>query len=268
MRCFAAFLKKEARAGALYRTDFLLKLCYGLIAMYGIRCLWAALYAQNPAIVGRDLPSMVTYAMMAVALDMVFYPSAVESAPHLYIAQQIRTGRIDTDLLRPVHFQSQILLRDASATLFGMLGLVLPGWGIAVVFFGMQLPVSAFHALAFLLSCVLSYLILFSLNFLLGMICFLTTDIRNITMAYGGLLGLLSGKLIPIWLYPSWMQAVCEALPFRCIFETPLNIYTGACGRQATLGSVLLQAFWVALLLALGRAAWSRVYRRLSVQGG
>lgn len=139
MRCFAAFLKKEARAGALYRTDFLLKLCYGLIAMYGIRCLWAALYAQNPAIVGRDLPSMVTYAMMAVALDMVFYPSAMESAPHLYIAQQIRTGRIDTDLLRPVHFQSQILLRDASATLFGMLGLVLPGWGIAVVFFGMQL---------------------------------------------------------------------------------------------------------------------------------
>lgn len=268
MRCFAAFLKKEARAGSLYRTDFLLKLCYGLIAMYGIRCLWVALYAQNPAIVGRDLPSMVTYAMLAVALDMVFYPSAMESAPHLYIAQQIRTGRIDTDLLRPMHFQSQILLRDASAILFGLLGLVLPGWVISVVFFGMQLPATAFHAFAFLFSCGFSYLILFSLNFLLGMVCFLTTDIRNITMAYGGLLGILSGKLIPIWLYPSWLQTLCEALPFRCIFETPLNIYTGAYGQAEALGSMLLQAVWAALLLAFGRFVWGRVYRRLSVQGG
>lgn len=77
MRCFVAFLKIELRSIGLYRADFLLKLLYGLIAMYGVRCLWGTLYAQNPAMVGRPLPSMITYAMLAAALDIIFYPPAL-----------------------------------------------------------------------------------------------------------------------------------------------------------------------------------------------
>ena len=115
---------------------------------------------------------------------------------------------------------------------------------------------------------IITFLILFSLNFMLGMVCFATTEIRQITMAYSGILTILSGKLIPNWLYPEWMQAVIEILPFRCVFETPLNIYTGAASRVDIVYSLLLQAAWAAVLFLLGKIMWLGVHKHLAVQGG
>lgn len=268
MRFFTAFFKTEKRSAGLYRVDFLLKVLYSFIAMYGVRSLWAALYAQDPAIVGRPLSSMITYAMLAMALDIIFYPSALATAPQNYIARQVRTGCIDTDLLRPVDLQWQLLAHNGAAALFGVLWLVLPAWFLSVLFLGMELPSSPLYGAAFLASGVFSFFILFSLNFLLGMVCFSTTSIRQITMAYSGVLSLLSGNLIPKWLYPEWMQTVINILPFRCIFETPLNIYTGAVSEAEITDSLLLQIMWIAALLLLGKIMWLGVHKRLVVQGG
>ncbi|MEY8575651.1 ABC-2 family transporter protein [Oscillospiraceae bacterium 21-37] len=268
MKIFAKCLHTEQRSAGLYRMDFLLKVLYSIIAMYGVRSLWVALYAQDPAIVGRPLPSMITYAMLAVALDIIFYPSALSTAPQNYISQQVRTGRIDTDLLRPVDLQRQLLARNGGAAMFGAVWLVMPAWLLGVLFLGMELPPTLLHGMAFLVSGVLSFLILFSLNFMLGMVCFATTEIRQITMAYSGILTILSGKLIPNWLYPEWMQSLISVLPFRYIFETPLNVYTGAVGGREIVYNLLLQAAWVAVLLLLGKVMWLGVHKRLAVQGG
>lgn len=268
MKIFVAFLKTEIRFAGLYRADFLLKVLYSLIAMYGVRSLWSALYAQDPSIVGRPLPSMITYAMLAVALDIIFYPSALSDAPQNYIAAQVRTGRIDTDLLRPVDLQEQLLARNSGAALFGAVWLVLPAWFLGVLFLGMELPSGLIYGVAFLVSVILSFLILFSLNFMLGMVCFATANIRQITMAYSGILTILSGKLIPNWLYPEWMQVFINVLPFRCIFETPLNVYTGAVNSREIIYSLLLQLMWVVVLFAIGKGMWFSLHKRLTIQGG
>ena len=68
MKIFLASLRMEKRSTGIYRVDFLLKVMYSIIAMYGVRSLWAALYAQDPSIVGRPLSSMITYAMLALSL--------------------------------------------------------------------------------------------------------------------------------------------------------------------------------------------------------
>ncbi len=268
MRVFSCWFKTEMRSAGLYRVDFVLRLFYSLIAMYGVCSLWRALYSQSPDIVGRPLPAMVTYAMLAVALDIIFYPSALKSAPQNYIADQIRTGRIDTDLLRPLGLQCQLLVRNGAAAFFSLLWLVLPAWSLGVLFLGMELPATPVCGVAFLISVAMSFLILFSLNFLLGMVCFVTTDIKQITMAYSGILTILSGKLIPNWLYPDWMQAMIRVLPFRCIFEIPLNIYTGVLNGVEIGQEICLQVFWSVLLFGLGRLLWAGVHRYLTVQGG
>lgn len=268
MRVFAAFLKTEGHSAGIYRVDFLLKVAYSVIAMYGVRSLWTALYAQDASMVGRPLDSMITYAMLAVALDIIFYPSALSTAPQNYISGQVRSGRIDTDLLRPMGLQGQLLARNAGAALFGAVWLVFPAWLLGVLFLGMKLPSGLAGGIGFAVSGLLSFFILFSLNFLLGMVCFVTTNIRQITMAYSGILTLLSGKLIPNWLYPGWMQAVVHVLPFRCVFEIPLNIYTGAVtGRQAV-EEILLQAVWAGVLFWAGHLVWTKVHGYLTVQGG
>lgn len=268
MKIFGAFLKTEQRSAGLYRADFFIKVLYSLIAMYGVRSLWLSLYAQDPTIVGRPLPSMITYAMLAIALDIIFYPSALSTAPQNYIAQQVRTGRIDTDLLRPMDLQNQLLFRNCGAALFGAIWFVLPAWLLGVLFLDMELPPSLLYGVAFLVSAIFSFVILFSLNFMLGLVCFVTTNIRQINMAYSGILTVLSGKLIPNWLYPEWMQVLINVLPFRCIFETPLNFYTGAVSSMEIVYHLLLQIVWMVVLFLLGKVQWLGVQKRLTVQGG
>lgn len=267
MKCYAAFLRQQLRSLTLYRFEFFVKSLYGLIAMYGARCLWVALHNQNPALLERSLPAMITYAMLAMALDIVFYPSG-ENSVDQYMNNQVRTGAIDTDLLRPLDFQLQMLYRNSSYILTMLLMLVIPACVIGVLCMGMQLLASMLHAAAFAVSLVLAYLVLFSLNFLLGLLSMITMNIKQITWAYRGLVSLLSGKLVPLWLFPAGMQAVMNLLPFRCIFDIPLNIYTGVLNGGELVGQLTFQAAWACILFAVGRVAWHAVHKRMTVQGG
>ncbi|MDD3411283.1 MAG: ABC-2 family transporter protein [Eubacteriales bacterium] len=263
MRCFLASFRKELHCAGLYRFDFALRIAYSLIAMYGYRCLWTALYAQNPAVAGRDLPSMITYAMLAALLGLLFNPFDRAAAPHQYLADQIRTGAISSDLLRPMNLQNQLLMRSASSVLFTLLALALPAWAL-----GVGLPASPLCAAGFFCSLALGYVVSFSLNFLLGLICFVTLDIRSVVFAYVGVTRIFSGELIPFELFPDWLRPLCRALPFQYMASAPLNIYTGQYAPPEMLRVLAMEACWAAALLAAGRLLWRAVHRRLIVQGG
>lgn len=267
MRCYSAFLRQQLRALTLYRFEFFVKIIYGLIAMYGARCLWVALHVQNPDLLERSLPSMVTYAMLAMALDIVFYPSGDNSVDK-YMSERVRSGSIDIDLLRPVNFQLQQLYRNSSYVFTVTVILVLPACIIGILFFDMQLPASLTHTLAFAMSLVLAYLVLFSMNFLLGLVSMITINIKHISWAYRSMIGLFSGKLIPLWIFPSEMQGLINLLPFRCVFDIPLNIYTGELNGSVLFWQMLLQLFWTIVLWCSGQAVWLIVRKRLTVQGG
>ena len=267
MRCYIAFLRQQIRALTLYRFEFFVKIIYGLIAMYGAHCLWTALYTQDPALLERSLPSTITYAMLAMALDIVFYPSGDNSVDK-YMSERVRSGSIDIDLLRPVNFQLQQLYRNSSYVFTVTVILVLPACIVGILILDMQMPASLTHTLAFAMSLVLAYLVLFSMNFLLGLVSMITINIKHISWAYRSMSGLFSGKLIPLWIFPSEMQGLINLLPFRCVFDIPLNIYTGELQGSVLFLHMLLQLFWAIVLWCSGQAVWLIVRKRLTVQGG
>ncbi|MDD2202762.1 MAG: ABC transporter permease [Firmicutes bacterium] len=72
-----------------------------------------------------------------------------------------------------------------------------------------------------------------------------------------------SGALIPIYLYPKWLQRILSWLPFAHMADTPVAIASG--GSPGKLG---VQILWAAGLLWVGAALWRRRMRRLDVYGG
>lgn len=198
---------------------------------------------------------------------MIFYPAG-DNSVHTYMNDQIRKGCIDTDLLRPMGFQRQMLYRNSSRIISLALFLVVPACLLAQLFMGQQLPATVFHALAFIPSLVLAYFVLFSLNFLLGLLGIMILNIKQISWAYRSLVCLLSGQLIPLWLFPENVQSVLHLLPFRCIFDIPLNIYIGAVGANNLPSSLLFQLLWACGLMLLGQFLWRLTRKRITVQGG
>jgi ABC-2 type transport system permease protein len=206
---------------------------------------------------------MVTYGILGMALEIF-----LDVGPEWYIAQQVRTGAIDTDLMKPLDFHFHMLARSSGEMLFGLGILAVPAFVIGHSFFGLHLPSSLMDGLLFLASLILSFLVFFHLSFLLGSLTVITLDIRSIAWAYFSLVSFFSGQIVPLWLFPDVLRRVAELLPFQAIYFIPMSIYIKTLKGNDALQALGLQAFWTILLVLFSRWAWNKVNVRLTVQGG
>jgi ABC-2 type transport system permease protein len=265
MKIFWSFARQSFHNTAVYRFDFWLQLVGTFLMMYSVYWIWKILYAQNTGAFGVSVEQMITYGALGMALETIFHPGR---GPQFYMASQLKTGAIDTDLLKPLDFHVHMLARNFGELFFRFVTLSIPAVTIGIVFLDVRPPVDALHGGLFLISLLLGFLVLFSLNFLLGMLAVITLDIRSISWAYNGFVRFFSGQMVPLWLFPGFLAAAANALPFKSIYFIPISIYIGQLDTEAALQGLLFQAIWFCVLMLMGRLIWSRVHAKLVVQGG
>ncbi|NMB25111.1 MAG: hypothetical protein GX986_06210 [Firmicutes bacterium] len=266
MRAFQAFVRQAFHNTSIYRFSFWMQIVYAFITMYSAKWIWLTLHAQSPETVGIGVGEITTYAMVAMSLEMIFWPSRY--GPQNYMARQVRTGAIDTDLLKPMDFQAYMLGRNLGEIIFRFFVLVLPTWVVGVMILDMQMPASLLDGVLFVISLSLGYLVLFSMNFLFGLLAMVAINIQYIMWAHNAMVRFFAGQLIPLWLFPGALRTLAYILPFRCIYSIPLTFYIGNVPTERILSDLLLQVVWAAALTIIGRLLWRRVHFRLAVQGG
>ena len=265
MRTFWAFMRGSFKKSAVYRFDFFLRLLMPYLMMYSVHWLWRTLYAENPHAFPMSLEQIVTYGTLSMAMNTVFNPGW---GPQTFIAQLIKTGAITVELLKPLDFQVYVFSRTVGESAFRFAFLMMPSVLIGHLFLGLAFPGSLSAALLYFLSCLLGFIILFALNFLLGLLSVITLSITNISWAYLGIVQFCSGQIVPLSLFPHVIGTVLELLPFPCIYFVPISIYVGQRNGLPALNAILLQSVWAVLLIAAGRVFWLATQRRLVVQGG
>lgn len=266
MSLFWMFSRQGFLNLSAYRLNFWSEMFALFVQIYVVHTLWSVLYHQTPQTFGTvSLQAMITYAVLGMILDMIL---TTDIGPHQYLTNQIKTGMITNDLLRPLDFPLHMMLRFAGETMARTVFYVLPPLIAAYWLFDLTMPGSLAQLGWFLISLVLSWFIMFFSNFLFGFIAFKTLDLIGFMFTYWAMLRFLSGQLIPIWMYPEWMQKWIGVLPFQSIFYTPLSIYTNRVSGEGAWQMVAEQAVWVMVLYVIVRVAWTRVQRQLVVQGG
>ncbi|MFC4767411.1 ABC transporter permease [Effusibacillus consociatus] len=249
-----------------YRVNFWSEMFALFVQIFVVMTLWKVLHNQAPPIFGTiSLEAMITYAVIGMILNMIL---TTDMGPHQYLSAQIKSGMITSDLLRPLDFPLHMILRFSGETMARTVFYVMPPLIASYLLFDLTLPAGIGQLGWFLLSLVFSWLILFFCNFLFGLISFKTLDLVGFFFTYWAMMRFLSGQLIPIWLYPDWMQKIILYLPFQSIFYTPLSIYINKLTGAEVWQAVLQQAIWTVILYAFVRLAWSRIHRQLVVQGG
>jgi ABC-2 type transport system permease protein len=79
---------------------------------------------------------------------------------------------------------------------------------------------------------------------------------------------ILTGMVVPLPLFPDWLQPFLRWQPLRGIVDVPYRIYSGDILPRTAMGELLQQVLWVALLIWLGRWLLTVSIRRLVIQGG
>jgi len=264
MNILRAFIRTAFYDAFIYKVDFWLAIPILFVRMYASYSIWSILYQQSPDAFGVGVEQMTTYGVLGVLLLTV-----MDAAQHIqhYIAMQVREGKLELDLMKPLDFMFHMFGRSIGIVSVLALARLLPSLILAVLFLDFRPPVSLQAGLAFLLSLVLGYLIFFCASFMFGLLSIITLDIRSYDWAYRAIIRFVSGQIVPLWMFPPVLAAVAAVLPFQAVFATPMSIYIGL--YEDGLSKVLLsQLAWLIGLLVAARFFWLRVQRRITIQGG
>lgn len=265
MKLTFAFFRQSFHNTAVYKFEFWLQLFNTFLLMYAVHWVWKVLYGQNPDAFGVNLQQMISYGILGIAFELIFYHT---DGPNTYISKSVKSGAITNELIKPLDFHLHMFSRNLGEICFKFLILVIPSIIIAYIFLDL-IPIENFLTLIyFLTSFLLGYLVLFSLNFLIGLIAIITLDIDGIEWGYYALLRFFGGQMIPLWLFPSFLEGISNILPFKAIYYIPMSIYIGKFNSNEIIEALLFQGLWLLILVIFGRLLWRLVYSRVTVQGG
>ena len=263
LRTLRALFMRAVRASFSYKPALLMSLVSTGFAYAIPMLVWSHIYGENGAKPALPAESLFPYLLIAGCLNFTFAMNV-----EWRIGQRIRMGLIATDLLRPVDFQLAQLAQALSDGLFNIV-LVLPIYVATLLFWGGHaLPHGAAALLAFCVSVLFSFIILFAVSYIFVQASFVTYSGYGVFVARNALQQTFSGLSAPLILFPAKLRAVAEWLPFRHTIHTPVSIYLGWLKGADVWRAPGAQAAWALGLLALGRFLLGRALRRFEIQGG
>jgi viologen exporter family transport system permease protein len=225
--------------------------------------IWKAIYAHSTSIEGFDFAHLMTYVGVGWVIRSFYFNNIDQD-----IAYQVIEGRLAMDLIKPVNIQIMYVARAAGESVFRLALLTIPTGLVLFMVYPLRRPASLGHAVAFLLSVCMSFLIVAAINFAVGTFALRLQSILGLMRAKFFLLELFSGLLLPISFFPQIAQKILGFMPFEYISYIPMLIYLGQLSGRGLVRAIAIQVFWVAILFVIGDLLWRWSTRAVIIQGG
>jgi ABC-2 type transport system permease protein len=224
---------------------------------------------------GRPQPITLDQAVSYTWMSQAFL-ALTPLGPDPDVSAAIRSGAVGYDRLRPVDaygwwyvraaawLVARCLPRAALMTALAMVLMPLLGFGA----WAWRPPASLEAGLLFAVSMVLVVALSSAIILVLNAWAVVTLDDRGIVGVFTAVQMVLTGNILPLPLFPSWMREFLLFQPFAGLLDIPNRIWFGEMDGWRALEGIGLQLGWTLLLIAIGRPLLARVMRRLQVQGG
>ena len=265
---------------AVFRTRFQLLLQYRAAALAGFatQCWWGAIkivvlaaFFRGAVFTPMSLRQVIDYTWLAQGF-LTLLPWSVDPD----VARMVRSGDVAYERLRPLDtyafWYARAVARRTATPLLRVVPMVITA-GLLLRLLGMEqwalsAPVSVAAASLFAVSVLLTVGLSSAVATLMDTLTVATLSDRGVNTLVGPLIIVLSGSLIPLPLFPDWMQRGLALQPLAGLIDTPMRIYTGNLSGVAAGGGLVRQGVWIVVLAVVGRMVMHRVMRKLQAQGG
>ena len=129
-------------------------------------------------------------------------------------------------------------------------------------------PDSVASGWLFLLSALATLVLSTAVTMILHISLMWTISGEGFNRMMPGVVPLFAGLIIPLPLFPDWLQDFLYWQPFRGLADVPFRIYSGHIPADEALLEIGMQLGWSMLLIAFGVGLLDRARRNLVVQGG
>lgn len=267
MKAFKSIFLIRIINGLQYRAvtigEVLMRFFWGLMEILA----YAALFRMGSGGFPMTFTQTVSYVWMQQIVFVLFRVVVGDGEIFTSIAE----GSIAYELVRPVSLYGRWFSQSAAnrivLTLLGSLPL------LAIVPFmpgdyRMVFPASEGQVLLFLVSCVLALGVVVAFAMLMYISLFYLTTQRGIRIIVTATTHFFSGGMIPLSFFPDSVRRVVVLLPFASMRDVPLQIWCGTLSGADACRGMLLQIFWLEVLVVTGYVWMEQALKRVVVQGG
>jgi ABC-2 type transport system permease protein len=245
-----------------YQIWFWVGLVLSIISMAILVFFWRAIYAETETISGLAQNQTINYILLA----FIFMPLTSNDLVWEF-GSNLREGMMIHHLLRPVNFQGMNYVQMLGGLVM-RLALNIPMVVVAILAFGLRLPADPATWLAFLLSAMLGFTVMFFFNWFLACFTFYTTEVWGLGVLLEGMNFFLSGALVPLVMMPEWLRTVVLSVPFAQALAVPVGLLTGITPLSEAPQVWLVQILWIIGMWILSTLFFRVAVRKITVQGG
>lgn len=224
--------------------------------------IWWALLGSGERF-GTTFEMMLTYTVLTQMAS-----AFVASFSGQTISSLIQTGDISAYLVRPLKLKQHLFLNDFGKNLFDVLLLNLPVCLLLVLFWGFSVPDNPWVIVVSVIMLVNGMVMLFHYRYILGMLSFWLIKNPFTSWGFQNAESIFSGKFLPLWLCPQWLDVLSQFLPFRYFTYAPVALFVGKEPLSGAGRTLLIQLIWIAVLVGLEKLVSAKAYKKLIVQGG
>lgn len=262
MKKYFSLIQGSAQRAISYRSNFLINSGITCLLFFSSFYLWNCIYTGRDEIASYSWDDMKTYLFVSF-ISNAFLSWYAESA----LSKKILDGTVEMDLLKPLGFQTARLAESIGSTLFEVVIVFVLTIPMKYVF-NILLPASATVWILFLCSLVLSILCKFAIIYIFSMFCFCTTSYIGVSWARQAITNLLSGAVIPLTFLPDKIQDILKIMPFQYVVDIPANILLNTYEVDHSVNLLIIGIGWTILLFILGKALYSLLIQKLTINGG
>jgi viologen exporter family transport system permease protein len=260
LRAYPTLLRVGFAGAVAYRAEMLVWMLTMTMPLVSL-ALWSAVARSAP--VGRfGQREFTTYYLATIVVRQLTGSWVVWE-----LIQEIKTGTLASRLLKPIHpfiaYSAENLAAIPLRALFA-----LPFAVVGLASGGAHLLHGALSIGALLLSLLGAWLITFFVMAMIGILSFFIESSSSIFEVWFACFMLLSGYLVPLELFPSWVKTLTYMLPFRYMLGLPVEILIGSAAPGELAKGLAVQWAYALSSMAAALALWRAGVRRFGAFGG
>lgn len=261
-RKYWAIASISAKSNLVYVTEAGSRLVFLAVVLYTFMQLWSVTYKHTGMKVlgGLSLNEMLWYLALTESIIM--------SSPRITVLvdEDVRTGALAVQLVRPMSYPLYRLFATLGERVVRFLITFVAASLIAFLIVG-PLPSLRAESLLFLLALPLAFALDFFGYFFVGLGAFWMEDTTGPMLIFSRLTMILGGMLIPLQLFPDYMQPALAVLPFSSMVYGPARLFVSPdVGEFVRV--VSLQAAWLVVFAGAVFALYGVALKRINANGG
>jgi ABC-2 type transport system permease protein len=202
------------------------------------------------------------YYLCASQIIYILFPNVSSN-----LSQLVKKGDIISWLLKPISIFRQFFFEELGKSFYKFIFISLPTLIIVILVIQTFPKFILLNIIKFILVFTLSYLFVFIFEVFIGTFSFYTFSNWGVQSFKYDVITLLSGRFLPISLYPDWIRTIIEYMPFKIMYYYPLIVLNNKI-EQKFINIIAYQIVWNIILAIITYIFYKIAIKKIMIQGG